>query len=289
VTDVRLRIGALSERVGVSAELLRAWERRYGVLQPRRTEGGFRLYSAVDEERVRAMLRHVEAGVPAAEAARLALAETPASGNAVLPPRLEALAAALREALDRFDEPAANLALDRLLAAFTIETVLRDVLVPYLHELGERWERGDASVAQEHYASNLLRGRLLGLARGWGRRSGPTTVLACAPGELHDLPLIVFGLVLARRASGVTFLGPDTPVDTVADLARDLETRLVVVSATTPGRLTSVRRELRELARSVPVALAGAGASEALAERIGARLLDSDPVSAAEQVSGEQT
>jgi DNA-binding transcriptional MerR regulator len=288
VNDVRLRIGALSERVGVSAELLRAWERRYGLLQPRRTEGGFRLYSAADEERVRAMLRHVEAGVPAAEAARLAVAETPGSGNRVLASRLEALAAALRESLDHFDEPAANIALDRLLAAFTIETVLRDVALPYLRELGERWERGDASVAQEHFASNFLRGRLLGLARGWGGRSGPTTVLACAPGELHDLPLIIFGLVLAGRGSGVTFLGPDTPVATVADVARDLETRLVVVSASRRGRLTAARPELRELAGLVPVALAGAGASAALAESIGARLLDSDPVSAAEQVSGER-
>jgi DNA-binding transcriptional MerR regulator len=288
VNDVRLRIGALSERVGVSPELLRAWERRYRLLRPRRTEGGFRLYSAADEERVRAMLRHLEAGVPAAEAARLALAETPASGNGVFAARLEALTAGLREALDDFDEPAANLALDRLLASFTIETVLREVVLRYLHELGVRWERGDASVAQEHFASNLLRGRLLGLARGWGRRSGPTTVLACAPRELHDLPLIVFGLVLAGRGSGVTFLGADTPVATVADVARDLETRLVVVSASTRERLISVRRELRELARSVPVALAGAGASEALAKSIGARVLDSDPVSAAERVSGER-
>jgi DNA-binding transcriptional MerR regulator len=286
VNDVRLRIGALSERVGVSPELLRAWERRYGLLQPRRSEGGFRLYSAADEERVRAMLRHTNAGVPAAEAARLARAETPAGGNGALAPRLAAFAAALREALDGFDEPAANLALDRLLASFTIETVLREVVLRYLHELGERWERGDASVAQEHFASNLLRGRLLGLARGWGRRSGPTTVLACAPRELHDLPLIVFGLVLAGRGSGVTFLGPDTPVATLADVAHHLETRLVVVSASTPQRLTSVRRELRELARSVAVALAGAGASEALAKSIGARLLDGDPVSAAERVSG---
>ena len=57
-----------------------------------------------------------------------------------------------------------------------------------------RWERGEVSVAQEHFSSNVLRGRLLGLARGWGNGTGPTTVLACAPGELHDLPLLVFGL-----------------------------------------------------------------------------------------------
>ena len=287
--DVRLRIGALSERVGVSPELLRAWERRYGLLHPRRTEGGFRLYSAADEERVHAMLRHVAAGLPAAEAARLALAEAPPGGNGLLAPRLDVLADGLREALDRFDEPAANLAVDRLLAAFTTETVLRDVIVPYLRELGDRWERGDASVGQEHFASNLLRGRLLGLARGWGRRSGPTTVLACAPGELHDLPLVVFGLVLAGRGSGITYLGPDTPVATVADVARDFETRLVVVSATTAELLTRVRRDLRELARSVPVAVAGAGASAALARSIGGRLLDTDPVTAAEQIAGERS
>jgi DNA-binding transcriptional MerR regulator len=284
--DVLLRIGALSRRVGVSPELLRAWERRYGVLQPRRTEGGFRLYSADDEKRVRTMLRHVEAGVPAAEAARLALAEAPESGNG-LPPRLEALADAFREALDRFDEPTANLMLDRLLGAFTVETVLRDVVVPYLGELGERWERGEASVAQEHFASNLLRGRLFGLARGWGRRGGPAAVLACAPGELHDLPLIVFGLVLAGRGNAVTFLGPDTPVETVATAARDLDARLVVISATTRERLAGAQRELRALASSVPVALAGAGASRALARSVGARLLGADPVSAAEQVSDE--
>ena len=55
----------------------------------------------------------------------------------------------------------------------SLETVLRDVVLPYLRELGERWERGDATVAQEHFASNLLRGRLLGLARGWGQGTGP--------------------------------------------------------------------------------------------------------------------
>jgi len=73
--EPHLRIGALSERVGVSRELLRAWEQRYGLLQPLRSDGGFRLYSSVDEQRVRAMRRHLDAGVSAAQAARLALAE----------------------------------------------------------------------------------------------------------------------------------------------------------------------------------------------------------------------
>jgi DNA-binding transcriptional MerR regulator len=285
VGEPRLRIGALSERVGVSPELLRAWESRYGLLQPLRTGGGFRLYSAADEERVRSMRRHVEAGVPAAEAARLALEEAPSDVDGALTAGLTLLGEELRDALDRLDEPGAHAALDRLLAAFTIETVLRDVVLVYLRELGERWERGDASVAQEHFASNVLRGRLLGLARGWGWQSGPTTVLACAPGELHDLPLIAFGLVLARRGRAVTYLGPDTPVSTIHDALGQVQAQLVVVSATTSERFAAARREFTELARVVHVAVAGPGASDALARRIGATLLDGDPVTAAERVA----
>jgi DNA-binding transcriptional MerR regulator len=279
-----VRIGALSERVGVSPALLRAWERRYGLMQPVRTHGGFRLYSAADEERVRLMRQHLEAGIPAAEAARLTLEASAADANGPLDSEPIQLADELRKALDRLDEPGAHAALDRLLSVFTIETVLRDVVVPYLHELGERWATGDASVAQEHFASNLLRGRLLGLARGWGARSGATTVLACAPSEQHDLPLIAFGLVLAARGRAVTYLGPDTPVATLHDAARELHAQLVVVSATTSERIQAVERDLKELARAVPMALAGAGASESLAQRIGATLLTGDPVTAAENV-----
>jgi len=285
MAEPRLRIGALSERVGVSPALLRAWETRYGLLRPLRTDGGFRLYSAADEARVRSMQGHVEAGVPAAEAARLALEEAALDADGPLPSGLTLLADELRSALDRLDEPGAHAVLDRLLAAFTIETVLRDVVLPYLRDLGERWERGEASVAQEHFASNVLRGRLLGLARGWGARSAPTTVLACAPGEQHDLPLIAFGLVLAARGRAVTYLGPDTPVATIHDVLGDVKAQLVVVSATTTERFSAVRRELAELARAVPVALAGAGASASLARRIGATLISGDPVTAAEHVA----
>jgi MerR family transcriptional regulator, light-induced transcriptional regulator len=283
-----LRIGALSRRVGVSPELLRAWEQRYGLLQPVRSAGGFRLYSTADVDRVRLMRRHLDAGVSAAQAARLALAEaTPDRGGEAQPGGLMPLSTELAVALDRLDEPRAQAVVDRLLATFTLQTVLRDVVLPYLHELGERWERGEASVAQEHFASNVLRGRLLGLARGWGEGVGPRAVLACAPGELHDLPLIVFGLVLAERGWPITYLGPDTPVATILETLADLEPRLVVISAITRQSLRAAQPQLTELARKVPLALAGAGVTADLARAIGASLLEGDPVTAAERVADE--
>ncbi len=79
----------------------------------------------------------------------------------------------LAAALDAFDESRAQAILDELLAAATVDTVLSDVVLPFLDELGRRWERGEASVAQEHFASSVLRGRMLGLARGWGRGTRP--------------------------------------------------------------------------------------------------------------------
>lgn len=286
--SAHLRIGALSRRVSVSPELLRAWEQRYGLLRPVRSAGGFRLYSSVDEERVHAMRRHLEAGVSAAQAARLALGEPPRdAGDEGSVAGLTRLSTELRAALDRLDEPGAHAIVDRLLASFTLLTVLRDVVLPYLRELGARWERGEATVAQEHFASNVLRGRLLGLARSWGQGTGPRAVLACAPGELHDLPLIVFGLALAERGWLITYLGADTPIATIHDALADVEPRLVVVAAMMTPRLRAAQHELTELARSVPVALAGAGATAALARATGASLLEGDPVTAAERVAGE--
>jgi MerR family transcriptional regulator, light-induced transcriptional regulator len=283
-SDGHLRIGELSRRVGVSAELLRAWERRYGLLSPTRTPGGFRLYGEDDERRVRRMLHNLDSGLSAAEGARLALAErdaaVPATENADTP-ELGAVGEQLRRALDEFDEAAAHAALDRLLSSFTLDSVLRDAVLPYLHDLGERWQRGEASIAQEHFASVLLRGRLLGLARGWGSGGSRLALLACLPGEQHDLGLICFGLALRGQGWRITFLGPDTPLATIAETTHMLRPALVVVTATARVEAASTRDGLAGVARSAPLALAGAGTSPTLAGAIGAEYLEDDPVSAA--------
>lgn len=289
VDPAHLRIGALSRRVGVSPELLRAWEQRYGLLQPVRSSGGFRLYSPADEARIRSMRRHLEAGVSTAQAARLTLAEAAAdAGEAPQAPVLERLSSELQASLDRMDERGAHAAIDRLLGTFTLRTVVADVMLPYLRDLGERWERGEVSVGQEHVASSLLRGRLLGLTRGWGDGAGPKAVLACPPGELHDLPLIMFGLVLAGQGWRIAYFGPDTPIATIQETLPEVEPRLVVIASTDGRRMRAAQAQLTELARHVPVALAGAGASGGLARAAGASLLEGDPVSEADRVAVER-
>lgn len=289
-----LRIGELSRRVGVSEHVLRAWERRYGLPVPVRSEGGFRLYSPADEARIRRMQAHIAHGLSSAQAAQAALAEEPATSPAGTDggpsfPGPGAAAKALALALDSFDEPTAQAAIDRLLSDYTVETVLRDVLLPYLRQLGERWASGEVSVAHEHFASNLLRGRLTSLARGWGNGNGPTAVLACAPGEQHDLPLLMLGITLSRLGWRIVYLGVDTPLDVLSHVAVQARPDLIVLALTVPQRLNEHVTHLTELAASLPLALAGAGATSTLAEQTGARLITSDPVTAAENIHAGRT
>jgi MerR family transcriptional regulator, light-induced transcriptional regulator len=273
---MHLRIGELSRRSGVSPELLRAWERRYGLLQPARTAGGLRLYTGADLERVRAMQRHIGEGLAAREAADLAREAAPGPvAVAALDPGT--VLGRLAAAMDAFDEPAAQAVIDDLLARTTIDALLSEIVIPYLHELGERWERGEVSIAQEHFASNLLRGRLLGLARGWGRGAGPRALLACPEGERHDLGLIAFGLALRERGWRIDYLGSDTPLASIAETVEAIEPDLLVLSAVAPEPLANVAA----LPRAQRVAVAGPGARGSDAELV----LTGDPVAEADRVT----
>lgn len=284
-TGTVLRIGELSRRSGVSAELLRAWERRYGLLQPTRSPGGLRLYSLEDLERVQRMRQNLAGGLAAAEAA--ALAVRPGRGGEPDQPAVDAAAARqeLAAALDEFDEVRAHAVLDEFLATATVDTVVTDLVLPYLHELGERWELGTASVAQEHFASNVLRGRLLGLARGWGRGFGPLAVLACVPGERHDLGLLAFGLVLRGRGWRIAYLGADTPLTSLDAATRELDPDLVVLVAVLPDSLEPHLAQIRKIAKRHQLALGGAGLTEQAARRVGAMVLPADLLAAADEVT----
>ena len=283
----RLRIGELSRRTGVRTDTLRAWERRYGLLKPERTEGGFRLYGGAAEARVRAMKARIEAGVSAAEAARLAVASSPGDVGAddMEGEPLGGRVDALRVALEAFDDAAANAILDEALSRLTLETVADRIVLPAMRQIGDRWESGEVSVAQEHFATGVIRGRLLSVARNWGAGSGPLALLASPPGESHDLGLISFGVVLHSRGWRITYLGPDTPIDTVSQAVGGLRPDAIVLAALDREPLESAAREISALASKGRLLIAGAGASTQLAERLGARYLDEDPVAAARHLS----
>jgi B12 binding domain len=182
------------------------------------------------------MQAYLAEGLSAAEAAAAALDGGPGTQprEAAWPAAGSEPFAELRRALEAFDEPAAQAELDQLIAELSLPAVLREVILPYLADLGQRWQRGTAGIAAEHFASNLIRDRLAGLARGWGRGHGPQALLPCPPGELHDIPLMIFGIALNRNGWRIGYPGPGTPVGELARTAATSHADLVVLAATVP-------------------------------------------------------
>ena len=268
------RIGEAAKRLGMTPELLRAWETRYGIPAPERTAGGLRVYPEAELERVQAMRELVDQGVAPADAAR----SVGGAAEAPPPAAFDLLAAELGERLEAFDDSGAHAVLDQLLAAFSAELVVNQVILATLERLGDRWESGLVSVAQEHFASTLLRGRMLALGRGWDRGVGPRAVLACPTGELHDLGLIAFGLALRSHGWRITFLGQDTPIDTLLATVGALRPAALVLAATDAGNLAPIAGQLESIEAPTTVYVGGRGASGP------ALSLQSDPAEAAREV-----
>ncbi|HVF79988.1 MAG TPA: MerR family transcriptional regulator [Solirubrobacteraceae bacterium] len=275
----RWRIKEFAARVGVQEVTLRAWERRYNLLQPERSSGGFRLYSRADERRIRSMQAHMTRGIAAAQAAALAVAESTAD-RPPPPARPGELVDALIVAAKSFDATRIDLLLDAAFARGSVNGV-REFVLPALVEIGLQWERGQITVGQEHFASHLIERRLLTLAAGWGEGNGPLALLAGPSGERHTLGLICFGLALAERGWRIAYLGADTPIDQIVDAGTSLSPEVVVLCALQARYLTDHAAEIAELGRRQHTILAGAGATATLAQKLGVAYAGGDPLAEA--------
>jgi MerR family transcriptional regulator, light-induced transcriptional regulator len=142
-------------------------------------------------------------------------------------------ATALFQALIKHDEGRAGELMREANAVFDLITICTQVLVPCLVSIGDSWYRGDIRVTTEHFASNYLRGKLLSLMQTYpSRRNGPYILVGCAPTEYHEIGALMFAALLRSKGYRVEFLGPDVPLDDLADYARYEKPDMVVLSAT---------------------------------------------------------
>jgi len=278
----RWRIKEFARRVGVQEETLRAWERRYGLLQPERSGGGYRLYSPADERRIRAMQAHMQRGLAAAQAAALAVAES--AREIVAPADPQALLEELLAAAEAFDATRFDALLDAAFAGGIVAGI-GDVVLPVLHEIGLRWERSEITVGHEHFASHLVERRLLALARGWDAGHGPQALLACPSGERHTLGLVCFGLLLADHGWRIAYLGADTPVDQVADMSERLRPVAVVLCVLDARHLAAGAEAISDLGRAHHTIVAGSGATAELAGRLGVHHAAGGPLATAQALA----
>lgn len=281
--ESRWRIKEFAVTVGVPEATLRAWERRYKLLEPERSPGGYRLYSRDDVRRIRSMQAHMARGLAAAQAAALAVAEVEV--EVVAPARPEPLVDALLLATEELDATRFDATLD---AAFTFgrTTAIDAIVLPTLVQIGLRWETAAMSVGHEHFASHLIERRLLALAKGWEAGSGPRALLACPSGERHTLGLVCCGLLLDEGGWRVAYLGADTPVAQIADVAASVRPDVVILCALGPLPYATNAEDIAALAARHRTLLGGAGATAKLAARIGAEHAADDPVQTAHRLVG---
>jgi MerR family transcriptional regulator, light-induced transcriptional regulator len=262
-----LNIAALAQRTGVAPDTLRKWEQRYRILQPTRTAGGQRRYSERDVARVEWLRARLEEGYRIGEAASLL-------GTAgVEPARLprEHLKC-LVDALDDADTAQIGVRLDQAFALLGVDATLDAVVRPLLETVGERWADDRLSVAEEHLVSEAVRSRLAHLLADAGGGVRGVAVLTCAPGEQHELGLMMTAIALRRDGWKIAYLGADTPLSDAAALAERLGARILGISVATSERAAVLERALRDMhpSTALEVLVGGAAATKSLAKRVGA-------------------
>lgn len=251
---------AVVRETGVPADTFRAWERRYGLPHPQRTAGGHRLYSERDIALIRWLRDRTNEGINASHAVLLLRGVTPPVKAAGEARPLEQLAADLIAALTQFDAPLAERLLSEAFAIYPFEEVLLKTIPPMMVEIGERWRRGEVSVAVEHFASYFVRHKLAGFlsvfAGGWLRS---TILVACPPDEPHDLGSMLVALFLARRGWHVIYLGAQVPLAALIDTVDTTRPDLVCLSASLPETAMQIGEAARALAQAFPQVHIGYG------------------------------
>ncbi len=249
---------------GLSPELLRAWERRYAVVEPIRTPGGTRRYRASDLERLRLLKAASDAGHRIGSLARLSNPELERLGIATeAAPR--ARLDEILGALDAFDVAEAQRRLALQLSALGVIAFAREVALPLVREIGERWVAQRMRIGSEHLATAVLRS-LLGSALLPSANSlrGPRIVFATLSGERHELGLLMAALSALGAGANPVYLGPDVPVeDLVYAVSRSRAAALALsIVAATESDVTGPLKALRaELPADVHLWVGGAGAS----------------------------
>jgi methanogenic corrinoid protein MtbC1 len=233
-----LNIAALTQRTGVPSDTIRKWEQRYGVLHPERTTGGQRRYSELDVARVEWLKERLHEGYRIGEAAALL-----GAGDQVAR-TVEELRNGIVAATIASDVDALGQLVDQALALSTLDESFVDVLTPALAEVGERWASGSVSVAQEHLASSTVRAALQKLLSDQRADVHGTAVLACAPGERHEIGLLMLAVMLRSEGWQVAYLGADTPVADAVALADGLDATALCFSAASKEGARALDREL---------------------------------------------
>lgn len=250
-TRGKFTVNEVEERIKVPASTLRQWERRYGFPKPERSDAGYRLYSEHDLENIRAMKRYIAEGIPASRAAELVKRIHPVASG---PRSLAEIRGELVSALTNLDESRADTLLSEAHTLHTVDAVMAELMQGVVTDIGELWHDGKVNIATEHFASSYIQGRLRSLLNITANiKNAPAVVVACAPTEQHELGPLILAVTLRRAGYRVYYVGANTPVKDLRDMAKQLRAVGVLVSASTAESMQQLLSNRNYLAGIAPV------------------------------------
>ena len=260
-------IKAASEATGLGVETLRAWERRYRVVIPERDGSGRRIYSAEDVVRLRRLREATDRGHPIGRLFTLSDSELgnllrdtgPESASRVFVNRI-------LNGVEAFDPAECEQALMVAIATFSPTRLMVDVLGPLMTEVGERWHRGDLSIAQEHMVSAMVRRHVSLVLQTFDRCSKDAgIVFSTLPGERHEIGLLMAASVCASMGHKTHYLGPDMPAEQIAAFAARTKSPVVALSLIDRTGLEAVATQVSIIAEqagsAVTIWLGGSAAT----------------------------
>lgn len=264
----KYRINAVAEMTGIPAATLRAWERRYGVPEPRRTDSSYRVYSDADIETIRRVRRLCDDGMAPSQAAKLVLADleqrTTESANSDDP--YKSAAAAIVRAVEAFDPPQVEGAVRHAMALGPATVVYDRALRPAMAQIGDRWHDGSFSVGQEHLATQIIEAASSAMLRlVQPADSQRRAVVACFADDTHTLPSYGIALHLAAWGYRVVRLGIRTPPHAIRQAATELQPNVIALSVTVtppPHRARELVEAYADACGSVPWLVGGAAVDD---------------------------
>lgn len=260
--EPKFTIKDVSRKTGILPVTLRAWERRYQIVIPRRSDNSYRLYSERDIAVLGWVQSRLDQGLAISSAAD-ELRALQSAGTLPLPPPVISPTHSLFNtgqyvhklyaAFIRHDELEASRLLRESYASFDLQIYLLEIITPCLHQIGDAWYQGKIQVVTEHFASAYLRGQLISILQAQPfNRSALRILLGCAPTEQHEIGTLILAILLRHSGLRVEFLGPDVPIDDLVEYAGQEHARLIVLSATMPDSVQGmehIQEKLNRLSR----------------------------------------
>jgi len=256
-------IGAISSMTGVNAVTLRAWERRYGLIQPQRTETGHRLYSDKDLEAIQEVLSLLDQGISISRI-KNAL-ETTSDSKEARPSHWVTYSKDLQTGVNNFDEQVLNQVYNEAMSLYPVDVVTRELIIPFMKKLGQRWEKVSTGIAEEHFFTSFMRNKLGARFHHRNQQnSGPQIIAACLPGETHEFGLLLLSLALHARNYRIIMLGADIPIEQLSEVRYRTIASGLVLSGATKIKEEKTFQQLTELVNEidVPVCIGGVVSDE---------------------------